>query len=162
MDDCSLSANYYALNVASANEKVEAVIRNTVLTGWCAFQTHSPYTNVTFENCTLKGINDKPYNADGWNEFATIVINGYTEGNPDPQGAHDCTITFRNCRIEATQTTDNRQLLLSVRALNTTINAENCTFFVDGVQIPSTFDAVAPNIGVNSQEIADSLTVNLS
>ena len=29
----------------------------------------------TFENCTLIGNNDKTYNAEGWNDFATIVIN---------------------------------------------------------------------------------------
>lgn len=162
MDGCSLSANYYAINLASANEKVDAVIRNSTITGWCAFQTHSANANITFENCTLKGINDKEYNADNWNNFATIVVNGPAEGNPDPQGAHDCTLTFKNCRIEATQTTGNRQLLFSVRALNTTINAENCTFFVDGVQIPSTPEQLAAHIGVNSQEVADSLVVNLT
>lgn len=162
MDGCSLSANYYAINLASANEKVDAVIRNSTITGWCAFQTHSAYANITFENCTLKGINDKDYNADGWNNFATIVVNGYTDGNPDPQGAHDCTLTFKNCRIEATRTTGNRQLLFSVRALDTTINAENCTFFVDGVQVPSTLEQLAEHIGVNSQEVADSLVVNLT
>lgn len=160
MDNCSASANYYAINVASANEDFEAVIRNTTITGWCAFQTHSPNVNVTFENCTLKGINDKTYNADGWNNFATIVINGYTDGNPDPNGAHDTTLTFKNCRIEATQTTGNKQFLLSVRAMGTVINVENCTFYIDGEQIDSTLEAVAPHIGVTSQEIAEDLTVN--
>ena len=160
MDNCSVSANYYALNVASANKDVELTIKNTTITGWCAFQTHSPNLKVTFENCTLKGINDKTHNEAGWNNFATIVINGYTDGNPDPNGAHDCELTFKDCRIEAQQTTGNRQLLLSVRAKNTTVNVENCTFYYNGEQIPSNLDAVAPYIGVTSQEIAESLAVN--
>ena len=50
MDNCSLSANYYAINLASAAPNAEIVVKNTTLTGWCAFQTHSPYSNVTFEN----------------------------------------------------------------------------------------------------------------
>ena len=119
MDNCSLSANYYAINLASAAPNAEIVVKNTTLTGWCAFQTHSPYSNVTFENCTLIGLNDKGFNADGWNDFATVVVNGYSEGNPDPDGAHGGTFTFKNCRIEANQTTGNTQYLLSVRAKNT-------------------------------------------
>ena len=135
MDNCSLSANYYAINLASAAPNAEIVVKNTTLTGWCAFQTHSPYSNVTFENCTLIGLNDKGFNADGWNDFATVVVNGYSEGNPDPDGAHGGTFTFKNCRIEANQTTGNTQYLLSVRAKNTTLIAENCSFYVDGTEI---------------------------
>ena len=135
MDNCSLSANYYAINLASAAPNAEIVVKNTTLTGWCAFQTHSPYSNVTFENCTLIGLNDKGFNADGWNNFATVVVNGYSGGNPDPDGAHGGTFTFKNCRIEANQTTGNTQYLLSVRAKNTTLIAENCSFYVDGTEI---------------------------
>jgi len=135
MDNCSLSANYYAINLASAAPNAEIVVKNTTLTGWCAFQTHSPYSNVTFENCTLIGLNDKGFNADGWNNFATVVVNGYSEGNPDPDGAHGGTFTFKNCRIEANQTTGNTQYLLSVRAKNTTLIAENCSFYVDGTEV---------------------------
>ena len=135
VDNCSLSANYYAINLASAAPNAEIVVKNTTLTGWCAFQTHSPYSNVTFENCTLIGLNDKGFNADGWNDFATVVVNGYSEGNPDPDGAHGGTFTFKNCRIEANQTTGNTQYLLSVRAKNTTLIAENCSFYVDGTEV---------------------------
>ena len=135
MDNCSLSANYYAINLASAAPNAEIVVKNTTLTGWCAFQTHSPYSNVTFENCTLIGLNDKGFNADGWNDFATVVVNGYSEGNPDPDGAHGGTFTFKNCRVEANQTTGNTQYLLSVRAKYTTLIAENCSFYVDGTEV---------------------------
>ena len=135
MDNCSLSANYYAINLASAAPNAEIVVKNTTLTGWCAFQTHSPYSNVTFENCTLIGLNDKGFNAEGWNDLATVVVNGYSEGNPDPDGAHGGTFTFKNCRIEANQTTGNTQYLLSVRAKNTTLIAENCSFYVDGTEV---------------------------
>ena len=99
-DNSSVSANYYALNIASANDNVKAVIKNTTLTGWCAFQTWSAGTKATFENCTLIGNNDKTYNADGWNDFATVVINENTTG---------VELTFNNCRIEANQTTGNKQ-----------------------------------------------------
>ena len=125
-DNSSVSANYYALNIASANENVMAVIKNTTLTGWCAFQTWSAGTKATFENCTLIGNNDKTYNADGWNNFATVVIN---------EGTTNVELTFNNCRIEANQTTGNKQYLLSVRASGAKVTLNNCTFFADGAEI---------------------------
>ena len=149
IEDSAVSATYYAINIASANENVEINVKNTVITGWAAFQTHSPYTKATFENCTLIGINDKQYDPI-WNGFATVVINEYSDGNPDPLGANDGVFTFKDCRIEATQTTGNEQRLLSVRAENTTVNIENCVFFVDGVQIPiediANYVSVRPNV----------------
>ena len=125
-DNSSVSANYYALNIASANDNVKAVIKNTTLTGWCAFQTWSAGTKATFENCTLIGNNDKTYNADGWNNFATVVINENTTG---------VELTFNNCRIEANQTTGNKQYLLSVRASDAKVTLNNCTFFANGAAI---------------------------
>ena len=125
-DNSSVYANYYALNIASANDNVKAVVRNTTLTGWCAFQTWSYGTKATFENCTLIGNNDKGYNAAGWNNFATIVIN---------EGTTNTELTFKNCRIEANQTTGNKQYLLSVRAAGAKVTLDNCTFFANGAEI---------------------------
>lgn len=125
-DNSSISASYYALNIAGANDNVDVVIKNSTLSGWCAFQTWSAGTKATFENCTLIGNNDKTYNADGWNDFATIVINKDTN-NTD--------LTFKNCRIEANQTTGNKQYLLSVRAAGAKVTLDNCTYFANGSEI---------------------------
>ena len=126
VDNSSVSANYYALNIASENENVKVVVKNTTLTGWCAFQTWSAGTRATFENCTLIGLNDKTYNADGWNNFATVVI------NPD---ATNVELTFKDCRIEAKQTTGNKQYLMSVRASGAKVTMDGCTFFANGTEI---------------------------
>ena len=126
VDNSSVSANYYALNIASANENVKVVVKNTTLTGWCAFQTWSAGTKATFENCTLIGNNDKDYNADGWNNFATVVINENTT---------NVELTFKDCRIEANQTTGNKQYLMSVRASGAKVTMDGCTFFANGTEI---------------------------
>ena len=123
-DNSSVSANYYALNIASANENVKAVIKNTTLTGWCAFQTWSAGTKATFENCTLIGNNTFSYSS--WNNFATVVIN---------EGATDVELTFKDCRIEANQTTGNKQYLMSVRASRAKVTIDGCTFFANGTEI---------------------------
>ena len=123
-DNSSVSANYYALNIASANDNVTATIRNTTLTGWCAFQTWSAGTKATFENCTLIGNNT--FSRSEWNDFATVVIN---------EGTTNVELTFNNCRIEANQTTGNKQYLLSVRASGAKVTVNNCTFFANGAEI---------------------------
>lgn len=146
MDNCSLGANYYAINSAFGNDKITAMIRNSTITGWAVLNTHSPYANLTFENCTLIGNNDKPYNADGWNGFATFVFDNASD-NPDPDGAHDCTLTFKDCRIEANSLTGNAQYFFSIRAINTTINAENCTFVKNG-EVLTSLDDITSNISV--------------
>ena len=125
-DNSSVSANYYALNIASANDNVKAVIKNTTLTGWCAFQTWSAGTKATFENCTLIGNNDKTYNADGWNNFATVVINEDTT---------NVELSFKDCRIEANQPPGNKQYLMSVRASGAKVTMDGCTFFANGTEI---------------------------
>ena len=126
VDNSSVSANYYAINIASANENVKVVVKNTTLTGWCAFQTWSAGTKATFENCTLIGNNDKTYNADGWNNFATVVINENTT---------NVELTFKDCRIEANQTTGNKQYLMSVRASGAKVTMDGCTFFANDTEI---------------------------
>ena len=123
-DNSSVSANYYALNIASANENVKAVVKNTTLTGWCAFQTWSAGTEATFENCTLIGNNTFSYSS--WNNFATVVIN---------EGTTDVELTFKDCRIEANQTTGNKQYLMSVRASRAKVTIDGCTFFANGTEI---------------------------
>lgn len=127
LDNCSVSCNYYALNIAGGNKNVEVEVKNgTYSAGWCAFQTWSPNTKAIFEDCTLIGNNDKAYNAEGWNNFATIVINEDTT-NVD--------LTFKNCRVEANQSTGNKQYLLSVRDSGAKIDLDTCTFFANGSEI---------------------------
>ena len=126
LDNCSVSCNYYALNIASENAAITVSITDSTLSGWCAIQSWSAGTKATFENCTLIGNNDKAYNAEHWNDFATVVINEDTT---------NVELTFNNCRIEANQTTGNKQYLLSVRASGAKVTLNNCTFFADSAEI---------------------------
>ena len=120
IDGCEISAYYYAINIASENEKVTLDVKNSTISGWAAFQTHSPI-NATFENCTLNGLNDKGYNADGWNNFQTVVIN---------EGGVGSNVTFNACTLTAKQTTGNRQYIFSMRS-KAVLDCKNCTYELD-------------------------------
>lgn len=126
LNRCNVSASYYAINIAGDNHEVEVSVRNSYIVGWCAAQSWTPDAKFTFENCTLIGNNDKGYNAEGWNDFATIVINEDVVNNE---------FIFRNCRIEANQTTGNDQDLLSIRSKSDTVILDGCTFYANRAEI---------------------------
>ena len=122
LNNCAMNCGYYAFNIASENEKVFIDAKYCkAVTGWCAVQFWSP-TEANFENCILIGENNKTYNADGWNGFSTIVING---------PATDTKLNFINCSIYANQTTGNKQTLISFRSTNTVVKCDNCNFYLD-------------------------------
>ena len=84
MDNCSVSTNYYAINIASNCQDVNVTIKNSTLIGWAALQTHSPNTNITPVSYThlamlhLKG--DTPEDVF---ERAKKEIDLYREGGVD-------------------------------------------------------------------------------
>lgn len=153
IDDSSLSSDKYTINLASNSSDAKINIANTTVTGWCAVQTWSANATINVENSTLIGLNDKGYNAAGWNNFSTIVIN---------EPANGSVITVKNSRIEANQTTGNKQTFLSFRAASgATVVFENCTFWKDGTQITD-LQEIVNNIQFTSQAAIDNshLTIN--
>lgn len=73
-DNCSLSADYYCINLTPSSDQ-EITIRNaTVAAGWAAINCFANNANFIIENSILKGINDKAESS--WNNFATIVFDG--------------------------------------------------------------------------------------
>lgn len=117
-----IKADSYGVNVASNNSAATLTVKDSTLTGWCAFQTWSANTKATFDNCTLIGTNDMAYAA-GYTNFATIVVN---------EDADNCVLTFNNCVIEANKTSTAAQYHYWDRASGTIVTWNNCTFKVDG------------------------------
>lgn len=140
LNNCEISANYYALNIASDNEDCKVYAKNCVITGWCAYQTWSESSFAEFTECKLQGINDKSYNADGWNGFATVVIN-----DDGVTAATNSSIIFNSCELTATQTTGNTQDIISFR-VNSTATFNSCTFKVDGSNVTEIPMDVDPNV----------------
>ena len=127
MDNCSASANHYALNIAGSNTKPKVIVRNTTLKGYSAFQTWSANTEAIFENCTLTGLNQWSGSSD---DFATLVVN---------VGAELTNLKFKNCCIEANEKgtggTPADEKLISVRENKATVTFEGCKFFVNNDEV---------------------------
>ena len=124
LDNCSASAGHYPINIASDCPDVEVTVKGGTYKGYCAMQTHSPNTKVTFEGCTLIG--DNVFELNEWNRFATLVINATAPG---------ADLSFKNCRIEANNPTGNTQFLLSVRTSGAKVTLDDCTYFQNGSEI---------------------------
>ena len=137
MDNCSIVANKYPLNIASYNVNPKVIVTNSQLTGYSAFQTHSSNSDViaSFENCTLTGVNKWSGKND---DFATVVIN---------EGVNPANLTFKNCRIEAIEQGTATESLLSAREKGTTVTAEGCRFFMNGQEV--TGDAIAKYVEIS-------------
>lgn len=116
--NCNISTLYYALNVVD-NKNPVIEVKNSTLTGYCAFQTFVSNTTATFTNCHLSSNNDWAKN--DYNNFATIVIN---------ENASNAKLTFSGWKIEANQSTGNIQNILSVRSGSTgaTVTFKGCKF----------------------------------
>ncbi len=136
VDNCSASADHYALNIASANTNANVVVRNSTLTGYSAFQTWSAGTNATFENCTLVGNNKW---SGGSDDYGAIVI---------VDTANNSTLTFKNCRIEANELGTATEYLLDSRATGVSVTFDGCEFFVNGTEV--TGDAIQSNMKCGS------------
>ena len=154
MENCSVTANYYAINVASANTNLKVTLnRNTMSTGWCAIQSWSPNAIFDITDCVLSGINNKAYSADGWNNFSTIVINSSATNN---------VWNITNTKIYGEQTTGNKQTLLSFRSSNTIMNLNGCEFYSDGVKAEGNImEEWSKYLTFTSQEAIDTLTLVL-
>ena len=147
MDNCSASANHYAFNIASGNTKVNIVVRNTTLKGYSAFQTWSPNTTATFENCTLIGQNqwDNPQGSTSNNYFAIVAY----------EDATNSALTFKNCRIEANAEGSAFEYILGVGNGLTTVNFEGCEFYANG-------KALSVDVIGDYMATADGATINVS
>ncbi len=134
LDQAQMTGMKYALNIASKNiGGVDIEIKNdSVVQGWCAFQLWSPAT-VNVKDSTLIGINNNAYNADGWNDFATVVIN---------QDATESEINITNSTVRSVTKTGNNQKILNIQnILNTgdqaapvgnTVTFAGCIFETEG------------------------------
>ena len=131
IENCVIkNITYYAINLCSKTT-VNLTVKDSEVSGWAAINAYGTGNVILVDNSVLRGINDKGYNAEGWNDFATICLEGDTTGLTDNHSA-DYIITVRNSTISATQTTGNHQTAVGFNnnATNSSIDFINCTFDV--------------------------------
>lgn len=127
IDNCDISATMYGINVCNG-AGVELSISNSTISAWGALNLWSAEYAVTVENSTLIGTNDKSYDAYGWNNFGTVVLEGDTTGQTEDHAELN-TVTLNNCNIIAiVETEGNAQCVFLFNE-----QSENNKIYVNGV-----------------------------
>ena len=159
VENCDFSATYYTINVTNGAE-VELIIRNSNITGWGAINLWSATYAVTVDNCTLTGINDKPYDAEGWNGFGTVVLEGDTTNATD-MGADGLTVTITNSVIDTQSTTGNIQkaILFNSSSKNNVVEISNTEFRYSATGENSRAILYVDN-GMENELIIDNVLIN--
>ncbi|MBQ9556061.1 MAG: hypothetical protein IJV05_07540 [Muribaculaceae bacterium] len=123
IEGSKISAVHYAFNfIGGANNNDIDVTNTTVDTGWAITNIWGNENNVNFEDCVLNSVNDKAYNANGWNNFSALVYNvgdGYI--------ASDNTVTINNSSINVSSTTGNKQSLIGYAGYRNKTIVKNST-----------------------------------
>ena len=101
---------YYCINFCGGTD-VELEINGGSFSGWGSLNIWSNGVSVVAKDAVFIGLNDKPYNADGWNNFGTIILEADTTKQTH-EGASNMQVELINCTIKAEQTTGNKQFLI--------------------------------------------------
>ena len=135
-DNCKISASFYAINIICGPENLDITIKNgTVAAGWAAINSYSNNSKFTVENTVLSGINDKGESS--WNNFATIVFDGFGLNNVNNVGEYGSgnTLNIVGSTISASSNSSNKQAWLSIQygAKDNTITVDGSTRITDGI-----------------------------
>ncbi len=155
IDHCTITKmTYYAINLCS-NTTVDLQITNSFVSGWAAINAYGTGNKITVKNSFLKGINDKGYNKDGWNDFATICLEGDTTYQTDAHSA-DYIVLIEDSTIIASQTTGNKQRAVGFngQSVASTVTLKNCT-----ISYPDNSELYYDN-GLGNKLVVINATVN--
>lgn len=126
LDRCEVTASYYAINICDG-AAVDLTVKNSKITGWGAINAWAAKYTIDVTDSTLIGINDKPYNAAGWNGFGTVVIEGDTT-NKTEDHASEVDIALTRCKIVAESKTGNIQkaILFNAKSKSNNVILTDC------------------------------------
>ncbi|WII07631.1 hypothetical protein PED39_00090 [Methanomassiliicoccales archaeon LGM-RCC1] len=92
--------SYYSINICNGITDANIYIENSRFAGWGAVNIWSANNTFKAVGSTFIGLNDKGYNAEGWNNFGTVVLEADTTSQT-AMAAHGNTVTFEDCEIVA-------------------------------------------------------------
>ena len=149
--NCEITATYYSLNICD-DASVNLSVDNSTITGWSAINAWSAEYTISVTNSQLIGLNDKNYNANGWNNFATVVLEGDTTGQTTT-GSSSVTVYIANTTIAANSTTGNHQSAIgfNLNSRNNIVVIDNCTFSFENSELNDQYY----NNGENNSLIID-------
>lgn len=139
-------ATMYTVNICN-NASCYLNVEDSTLTGWGVLNAWSAGYLLDIKNSKLYGIDDKGYNAEGWNDFATVVLEGDTTRATDMHCSNNV-INIENTLISAKATTGNHQALIGFNTgcTDNVVNLVDCTLELNGANTYTVYDQGTNNI----------------
>ena len=116
----NISAVNYAFNIVGVAKSNTVKVEDSTITGWGIVNIWSNNNSFEFDNCIINSVNDKAYNANGWNDFQVFV---YNVG--DGFIAKDNVVTILNSKVNVSATTGNKQALIGYEGYNNKTTMKN-------------------------------------
>ena len=164
MNDVHVSGiSYYAINICS-NTTIDMNIYNSSFSGWGALNCWANGQKIHAEKTTFEGKNDKEFNAEGWNNFATIILEGDTTGETDAS-SRNTNVELVGCTIISRRTNGNYQAHFGFNdpSANNTLSFKECEFeYYDTSSDPLNVDILGYNWGTGNTLVFDGETVPMS
>ena len=131
---------HYAVNVVTGDTNLTINIDNCDIEGYAAINIWSD-CDLHVTNSILKGRNNSTYNADGWNDFCAICVEGDTTGETTDH-AESVKIVVEDSIVEVIQPTGNRQYIVgfNTASTNNSVTLRNC-------DLKSDYTTVHPGYG---------------
>ena len=123
----------YAVNICGGTTNLDLRIVDSTFSGYGAVNLWGESYTVNITNSTLIGHNDASYNADGWNDFSALILEGDTTARTD-EHANDIDVRLLNSTIKATtkgQGNTEWCILFNTPSTHNNVYADGCTFVYD-------------------------------
>ena len=157
IENSEVHAGHYAINICN-EVGVDLNITDSKLYGWGAVNLWSENYNVYVNNCELYGLNDKGYNADGWNDFGTVILEGDTTGQTT-MASSSITVLIENTKISATtigQGNHQWAILFNDQSAYNAVTVSNCTFVTEDTDGNDAYVVANDMFGQNTLEVTSS------
>lgn len=129
LDNVNISkVSHYGINITNGAE-VDLLVTNSHIKAWGALNMWSANYNVRVDNSILEGVNDKTYDASGWNNFGTVVLEGDTTNKTEDHSSM-VDVEINNSEIIANSTKGNKQagILFNSGSLANRVSLKNTRF----------------------------------
>ena len=112
--DSDILVNYYAINLASYTNNITVEVENSKIQAWAVLNSYAVESSFKFTNSELIGYNDFSYDAEGWNNFAILVMDGGSYSGMEPGTASKGnTMTVEGCTLTAQTESGNNQAIIA-------------------------------------------------
>ena len=121
MDNSQIKGFAYGVNITDSNDNLKVnLINGSLVDSWTAFNIWSPNSTITVTGSKLVSQNSSSYDAEGWNNFSTVVFN-------ERETITNNVITITDSEVEASSIAGNAQTAFSFRSNGNHINLKGNT-----------------------------------